>query len=473
MRNKDSLLPTDNSEVESEIKPVRTTGFQSLQFKASFLVVLLILAVAVTSMILSLRTMSSVLYETKIHQAREWAIALASNASNAYVNKDIDSLKDTTQELIKTLDVAYVLFVDVDGEVLASAEIAPGLAKNGRMPVKATDENSPGIPAKIIRHDTLDHTYVDVVVPVYGLNRIPAVTNFSPPVIGYLRFGTDLSNTQKELHKLGRKMSHTTIVILLIAIPCCFLATRQVIAPLQILARTARAIANGSMDARADIKRRNEIGELAESFNVMASRVAISQMELLELNAELEKRVQQRTRELEELAARDPLTGLYNRRHFSEQIAREFAAAERYDADMSCLMFDLDRFKKINDQFGHRTGDELLMLLTRAISSELREADVAARFGGDEFILLLPQTSAPAALTLAQRIVKRFNTDLAVKFPETHTTLSGGIASLRTTQAESAEALINEADMAMYAAKESGRNCIMDADKVPAHSKTE
>ena len=89
MRNKDSLLSTDKSEADSETKPVRKTGFQSLQFKASFLVVLLILAVAVTSMILSLRTMSSVLYENQIHQAREWATALASNASNMAMNKGL------------------------------------------------------------------------------------------------------------------------------------------------------------------------------------------------------------------------------------------------------------------------------------------------------------------------------------------------------------------------------------------------
>src|SRR5690606_32093171 len=104
-----------------------------------------------------------------------------------------------------------------------------------------------------------------------------------------------------------------------------------------------------------------EIGQLARSFNQMAERVTESQLELLKLNAELEERVRQRTQELAELASRDPLTGLYNRRHFGEVMTREFAAAERYGDDLTCLMFDVDHFKTINDQFGHRTGDAILM----------------------------------------------------------------------------------------------------------------
>lgn len=157
-------------------------------------------------------------------------------------------------------------------------------------------------------------------------------------------------------------------------------------------------------------------------------------MELLKLNAELEERVQQRTQDLEDLAARDPLTGLYNRRYFGEVITREFAAAERYGEDLTCLMFDLDHFKLINDRFGHRTGDGILITLGSAIAGELRGSDVAARFGGDEFILLLPKTPAAAASRLADRIVAAFMDQVSDAHPGVNPTLSIGVASLRTTR---------------------------------------
>jgi len=242
--------------------------------------------------------------------------------------------------------------------------------------------------------------------------------------------------------------------------------TRRVVAPLKELAQTACAIAKGSTDARAHIHTEDEIGDLAQSFNTMADRLTESRMELLELNAELEGRVEQRTRELQELAARDPLTGLYNRRHFGEVIAREFAAAERYDADLACLMLDLDRFKETNDRFGHRTGDEVLAIMAQVIGTELRGSDVAARFGGDEYIILLPQTSAASAAVLVDRIADRFKEEVSRKFPDAPVGVSIGVASLRTTRASSAEALIHEADVALYTVKDARKSGLL-RDKRP------
>jgi diguanylate cyclase (GGDEF)-like protein len=289
-----------------------------------------------------------------------------------------------------------------------------------------------------------------------------------PPVAGYLRFALDVSDTVQQLRALRRLLGQAAVTLVLIVIPFTLMMTRHVVLPVNELAQTARAIAEGSMDARAQVRSQDEIGALAQSLNVMADRVAGSQMELLELNAELEKRVQQRTRDLEELASRDPLTELYNRRYFGDVIGREFAVAERYDADMTCLMFDLDRFKEANDLFGHRTGDAILISLARAIAGELRESDVAARFGGDEFIVLLPQTSADAAAMLVERITQRFAEETAKALPEVPTGVSVGVASLRTTRAKSAEALIHEADVALYAAKEGGRSRTMSAPRAVA-----
>ena len=97
---------------------------------------------------------------------------------------------------------------------------------------------------------------------------------------------------------------------------------------------------------------------------------------------------------VEQMAATDPLTGLHNRRHFSVVLEQMFAEAHRFDADLACVMIDLDSYKQLNDTFGHQVGDQLLIAAGKVISANLRRMDVAARYGGDEFVLLLPRAQA-------------------------------------------------------------------------------
>jgi len=192
----------------------------------------------------------------------------------------------------------------------------------------------------------------------------------------------------------------------------------------------------------------------------MASELSRSHDEVVALNQGLEQRVRQRTVQLSDLASREPLTGLYNRRHFSEIINRRFSESVRYGSDLTCMMIDLDDFKTVNDQFGHQQGDQVLLAVAAAISSQLRAADLAARYGGDEFVVLLPQTGAERAAGLADRIAQKFNTDRQSRFPEVQATLSIGIASLQDSSAETADDLIRRADRALYAAKKRGKDRI-------------
>jgi diguanylate cyclase (GGDEF)-like protein len=156
---------------------------------------------------------------------------------------------------------------------------------------------------------------------------------------------------------------------------------------------------------------------------------------------------------------------LYNRRHFNETLERRFSEAMRYDADLSCIMIDLDGFKAVNDEFGHHIGDELLQLTANTITSELRTADVAARFGGDEFVVLLPHTDGERARVLAERIFERFNQDEAERLPDLCATMSVGIASLKSLETRDSESLIRTADRALYSAKACGKNRIVTADE--------
>lgn len=162
---------------------------------------------------------------------------------------------------------------------------------------------------------------------------------------------------------------------------------------------------------------------------------------------------------VEELAATDPLTGLLNRRHFSHLLEQLFAETQRYEKDLSCVMIDLDGYKRLNDTYGHQVGDQLLVLAGRVIHANMRRMDVAARYGGDEFVLLLPHANGEEAAQVAQRIRDEFFTASAavLKRPE-GVTMSAGIASLLAHHPAHADQLVAMADAALYKAKDSGRN---------------
>lgn len=161
-----------------------------------------------------------------------------------------------------------------------------------------------------------------------------------------------------------------------------------------------------------------------------------------------------------QLARTDPLTGVHNRRHLYEMGNYELQMAKRYQQALSVIMFDIDYFKKINDYFGHEVGDQILKLVTDAAYSELRSTDVIGRYGGEEFIIILPMTTALQAFQVAERI--RMNvTALKIETPkgEATVTLSIGIVEISHARAEETlEELFRRADEAMYAAKQAGRN---------------
>jgi diguanylate cyclase (GGDEF)-like protein len=436
----------------------------SIRLKASALVVLIVVLVTCVGTTSSVRETRRAMFLKELVRISTWANFLAVANADELARGDKPALQELVRSLVDSGRVVYIAIAGPDGQIITSAEgpislLARHQQSSGRL--KIDDVGQP----KLYAPTNGEVAYADICAPIYYSRLDPRAGN-ATTLQGYLRFGVNVSDTAQSLALISRKYFENGAVLLLLLIPLCLVLTQRVLSPVSELARAARAIASGSMDARAQVDSRDEIGELAQMFNEMAQRVTESRLELIELNAELEERVRQRTTELAELASRDPLTGLYNRRHFGEVITREFAAAERYGDDLTCLMFDVDHFKAINDQYGHRTGDNILMALASAIAGELRGADVAARFGGDEFVLVLPQTESVSAANLADRISQRFENEVHRLHPGITPTLSIGAASLRTTRARSSESLIHEADLALYAAKQGGRNRLMEASTV-------
>ena len=169
--------------------------------------------------------------------------------------------------------------------------------------------------------------------------------------------------------------------------------------------------------------------------------------------------------ELETMAATDPLTGLVNRRAFGEAMEQRFAESTRYGHDLACIMIDLDRFKQLNDTLGHQRGDEVLQHTAHVLQAYCRRCDIAGRFGGDEFILLLPETDVVTAENVAHRIGENFSTNTAQFCSDgqsTHRlTMSMGLATLCLTKPSSPQQLIAHADDAMYRAKETNTTCVI------------
>lgn len=180
--------------------------------------------------------------------------------------------------------------------------------------------------------------------------------------------------------------------------------------------------------------------------------------------------LEQARRQIGMLATRDALTGLTQRAHFLEAAEREWERARRYGNDAALLLIDADRFRDVNDAYGHLCGDELLRRIAAAAASSLRQPDLLARFGGEELIVFLPQTDPLGALDVAERIRMRVQ---ALRLPwegqEVGTTVSIGVAPLRS-EMPSLDWMIHDADAALRAAKGDGRNCVRTLPYQPRRS---
>jgi two-component system, cell cycle response regulator len=162
---------------------------------------------------------------------------------------------------------------------------------------------------------------------------------------------------------------------------------------------------------------------------------------------------------VEFLAITDSLTGLYNRRFFDNVLKKELTEAKRYGQSVICLMMDIDHFKQINDTYGHETGDSVLKEVAALLKTIFREADTIARWGGEEFIVMMPHTDIKGAFLPASKLLKAIEDRVFDKIPKEHITVSIGLACSGETQ-NTPDILVNAADLALYEAKRKGRNRI-------------
>ena len=222
----------------------------------------------------------------------------------------------------------------------------------------------------------------------------------------------------------------------IISIVAVLLIARSILHPLQTLQLGARRLGSGSLSHRIGRLSTDEFGELALAFDNMADR-------------------------LEEMAARDSLTRLFNRREFLRYLTAELERSERYHHSMAVLMLDIDHFKSVNDQHGHQVGDEALKAMAARISRNVRSVDHVSRYGGEEIILILPETGRQEALSMADQLRARIEKE-TFQLPsglEIALTASIGVAVF-PADARTESQLVAAADAAVYEAKNEGRNCV-------------
>ena len=193
---------------------------------------------------------------------------------------------------------------------------------------------------------------------------------------------------------------------------------------------------------------------------------------LLEKNRELEwmnRELERRRSELLELTRTDALTGLFNRRYFEERLALEYSRALRYGSQLSLVMVDIDHFKRLNDTWGHPFGDLVLKRVARVAKESLRDVDMLARYGGEELVVLLPETGAADALRVCERVRSAIETlelrapepggdPAAADGPRVSVTASLGVASFPQHGLTGPDSLVRAADDCLYEAKAGGRN---------------
>jgi len=206
-------------------------------------------------------------------------------------------------------------------------------------------------------------------------------------------------------------------------------------------------------------RRQDEVGTLMTSFNKMLVTIEQQAAEINTFATRLDaayKELESTNARLKETSFKDEVTGLYNRRFFSLRLEEELSRYRRFNHPVSVVLLDLDGFKAVNDDFGHTVGDETLKEIAKILMKHSRGINVVSRYGGDEFAVLLVETSKAGARLYADRI-----REVVSKYPFSHgkvITASFGVASLPDDEAGTAEDLFRAADEALYAAKRAGKN---------------
>lgn len=365
------------------------------------------------------------------------------------INVDLNGLFNRIRvDVPENIDV---ILTNQDGDYLVHPDAARTFGFDKGVRYRIQDEVGalqPLLEQSSVSHLVLDATHPDAPErsSVAAFVKVPLT---SPAEHGFVVVGllTPLQGVLSETRLLGLGIIQITLFFSLLAIAISLVLARILAKPLNTMARAAHRFAVGEPMTGLPVDRNDEIGDLASSFEAMASRLSARVGEL-----------QDHQEHLGNLAYHDQLTGLPNRLLFLDRLQQSINKAQRHRTRFAVMFIDLDKFKEINDGFGHAAGDEVLKSAASRMQECIRQADTLARLAGDEFTILLEDLNAPSdAVRIAQNIISYFEQPFIVEQRELYLTCSLGIAIYPQDGTE-AETLLDNADAAMYKVKERGRN---------------
>lgn len=236
-----------------------------------------------------------------------------------------------------------------------------------------------------------------------------------------------------------------------------YLFGHSLVLPVRRLSSEAARVAGGNLDVDIPVTGLSEVSYLTQVFNHMVSSLRHNREKLSAANQAL----RETNKELHQLSITDGLTGLLNRKHIMELLDREISRSQRYGHPLTILLLDVDHFKQVNDTYGHLTGDEVMRRLSDVLRAIVREVDFIGRYGGEEFLILLPESDTPGGAETAERIRQKVQElEIIADQKKVAVTVSIGISSYPRLGAD-AHAVICSADNALYRAKSEGRNRVV------------
>lgn len=255
------------------------------------------------------------------------------------------------------------------------------------------------------------------------------------------------SKVLAQADQLGKVVLQIVFALCAACVVLAAVVARLVTRPINSISRAVQRFATEHHTEKLEMHRRDEIGVLATSFGQMQDQITAQMNELARSR-----------QEMEQLARHDPMTGLPNRRHFQERLDNALARAQRSGTRFALLFIDLDKFKAINDKFGHEAGDEVLKVIAMRLQSNTRKVDTVARIGGDEFVVLLDSTESQEDIAaIAEKLLENVHHPIQYAGQELAVGFSVGISQF-PDNGRTASELLSSADHAMYEAKKAGRS---------------
>jgi diguanylate cyclase (GGDEF)-like protein len=430
-----------------------------LRLKLGLYVVSFVLGVLVTVNIVQVHSEREIYEAEMLARNRVLLEGLAISCVMPVANNEITTLDNYVHafgEAANSLDLRYLAAIDYWGRVLAhtiESEYGKVYDDPFTQMAMAADES-------VSRMTTLnDESVMEIAVPVKSGLRW-----------GTLKAGFTMAPVERRIaESRNRNIMVSVAVALGVAIIAFLGLSLLVVQPVVSMAEMARRFGGGDLAARIELRQKDEMGRLATQLNAMAQQIQ-------DYTGSLERLVQERTAELalantkllgvneqlDKLAKTDGLTGLFNRRHFMEQLDFEIRRGARSRRQFTLALLDVDNFKSYNDTNGHPAGDELLRRLATLLELNLRSIDLVARYGGEEFILLLldtgPEEGYRTALKLQQAVASQ-PFPLEESQPKGKLTISIGVA-FYPHDSRDGRTLIESADQALYRSKANGRNCV-------------